>query len=118
MRAIKSFALITITACLAVTGSIPTFAGQWKADKNGWWYQNDDGTYPKSQWKWIDWNDDNIAECYYFDSDGYMAANVSIDGSTVNGAGVWTVDGVVQTKKVAAEEETGAALTDSGESGA
>ena len=39
--------------------------GTWKKDSKGWWYQNEDGTYPKSQWKQID------GKWYYFDRNGY-----------------------------------------------
>ncbi|MBQ3545904.1 MAG: Ig-like domain-containing protein [Lachnospiraceae bacterium] len=38
----------------------------WKQDNNGWWYQNADGTYPKSSWKQIS------GSWYYFDDLGYM----------------------------------------------
>ena len=38
----------------------------WKKNSNGWWYQNADGTYPKSAWQKID------GEWYHFDSKGYM----------------------------------------------
>ncbi len=42
-------------------------SGGWKASDKGWWYQNADGTYPRSSWmlhngKW-----------YYFDEAGYAA---------------------------------------------
>ena len=38
----------------------------WKKDAKGWWYQNKDGSYPKSKWKQIS------GKWYYFDADGYM----------------------------------------------
>lgn len=40
--------------------------GAWKKDNVGWWYRLYDGSYPYSQWKYID----NI--WYYFNSSGYM----------------------------------------------
>ena len=41
----------------------------------------------------------SISECYYFDGNGYMAANTTTpDGYTVDGSGAWVVDGVVQTQ--------------------
>lgn len=75
-----------------------TFAGEWKSDEAGQWYQNDDGSYPVNTWQWIDGNGDGVAESYYFDENGYLLTNVTKDGYTVNGDGAWTVNGVVQTQ--------------------
>lgn len=41
--------------------------GTWKQDEIGWWYQNPDGTYPKSQWQNIN------GSWYWFGPAGYMA---------------------------------------------
>ena len=42
------------------------FAGEWKRNNVGWWYQESTGTYPTSRWS-------NIGEkWYYFDNVGYM----------------------------------------------
>ena len=64
MRYIRLFAL---TALIAAAASFTAFAGQWKRDNRGWWYQNENGSYPKAKWKKID----NV--WYYFHADGYMA---------------------------------------------
>ena len=53
-------------------------------------------------WLWIP-DANGVKRCYYFNpvSDGYrgkLLRNTVIDGSTVNADGVWTVNGVVQTK--------------------
>ena len=75
------------------------FAGSWGKDAKGWWYLNDDGTYAKSGWKWIDGNGDCIAERYYFDSDGYLLTNtVTPDGEKVNEDGAWVKYDIVQRK--------------------
>jgi hypothetical protein len=68
------------------------FAGSAMADE----WQNKDGT-----WMWLDGDGDGIAQCYYFDSSGYMwgAGNTTPDGYTLNQFGQWVVDGVVQTKQ-------------------
>lgn len=96
----KKFALMGLMAGFTILSTIPAFAGQWKQDSTGWWYQNDDGSYPTSTWNWIDGNNDGIAESYYFNSNGYIAVNTTVDGYTVNNDGAWTVNGIVQTKQV------------------
>ena len=54
-----------------------------------------------SGWEWIDSNGDGVAECYYFDTRGYMLAGTTTpDGYTVNADGAWVHDDTVQTKKV------------------
>ena len=82
--------------------------GTWKKDKNGWWYQNADGTYPKSQWKKIDgkwyhfdakgymqtgWYKEG-EYWYYFKADGSMACNEQVeDGQyTIDANGHWVVE--------------------------
>ncbi len=62
----KKVKLLFAAAVLSITMSFSAFAGQWNQDAKGWWYQNDDGTYPVSSWQWIDGNADGVSECYYF----------------------------------------------------
>ena len=95
----------------AVAAALPAYAGTWRQDASGWWYQNDDGTYPAGGWQWIDGNGDGTAECYYFYSDGYMAYNNDIDGYHVNDAGQWTVGDRVQKKTVAGTASSAATGT-------
>lgn len=90
--------VLTATALLSMLASSTVFAGQWKSDNNGWWYQNDDGSYPTNTWQWIDGNSDGISESYCFNENGYMLADSTKDGYTVNADGAWTVNGVVQTQ--------------------
>lgn len=96
--------VLTLAALLSTFYPLTSFAGEWKSDNNGWWYQNDDGSYPKNTWQWIDGNKDGVSESYYFNENGYLLTNTTKDGCTVNGDGAWTVNGVVQTQgqKVAA----------------
>lgn len=91
--------VLATTAILSMLASTTAFAGQWKSDANGWWYQNDNGSYPANTWMWIDGNGDGVSESYYFNQSGYMLANtVTPDNYTVNADGAWTVNGVVQTQ--------------------
>lgn len=98
----KKFVMFGAALMTSMLFTSTAFAGQWKQDSTGWWWQEDNGTYPINQWQWIDGNQDGIAECYYFDNAGYMLANVNTpDGYSVNTDGAWTVNGVVQKKKIA-----------------
>ncbi|MBS5064249.1 MAG: hypothetical protein KHZ58_10775 [Hungatella hathewayi] len=82
-----------VVAAMVVMMAMPAYAGEWKQDTTGWWYENSDGTYLTNQWEWID------GKCYYFGADGYMLTNgTAPDGSTVNEKGEWTVNGAVQAK--------------------
>ena len=63
--------VLATTAMLSMLASTTAFAGQWKSDANGWWYQNDNGSYPANTWMWIDGNGDGVSESYYFDQNGH-----------------------------------------------
>ena len=90
-------AITTIT--VAIMAATTAYAGQWVQDGNGWWWQNDDRSYPKAQWQWIDGNGDGTSEKYYFDGNGYLLTNTTTpDGYQVNNSGAWTLNNVVQVK--------------------
>lgn len=97
----KGLVIAGLVAGLSVLTSMTAFAGEWKQDSNGWWWQNDDGSYPVSTWQWIDGNKDGLSESYYFNEAGYLVTNTTIDGYTVNADGAWTINGQIQTKGVA-----------------
>lgn len=101
-------------AAVMVMGAASTaMAAEWKSDAKGWWWQNDDGSYPVSSWQWLDGNHDGVAECYYFDQTGYMLANTKTpDGYQVNADGAWTVNGAVQTKMVDTKQTEAQAVDD------
>ena len=46
----KKLAAIALSAVLALSLSVPAFAGTWKHDGLGWWYQKDDGSWPANCW--------------------------------------------------------------------
>ncbi len=100
-RKFKKTAGCLMAVAMMAMMAMPALAGQWQKNAAGWWWQEDNGTYPMNTWSWLDGNRDGIAECYYFNGYGYMLANtVTPDGYTVNENGAWTVNGVVQTKIV------------------
>lgn len=87
------------TAVFCSLSVMTAFAGTWRIDGGNRWYQNDDGTYPKNGWAWIDGDGDGVSECYYFDENGYaLIDTVTPDGCQVNGMGAWVQDGEVQTR--------------------
>ena len=102
------YGAMTVVFCLLM--SVIAYAGQWKQDDGGWWYQNEDGSYPAAEWKWIDSDGDGVAECYYFYSDGYMAYNNDIENRNLNDDGQWVINDKVQqrivSKKAAGQNNT------------
>lgn len=62
----KKITILLTTAAIMAATPFSVFAGEWKQDTTGYWYQNDDGTYPASSWKEIN------GQWYYFAADGYM----------------------------------------------
>ena len=102
----KSKILIT-AALLTVAFNATAYAGAWQQDTTGYWWVNDDGTYPTNCWQWIDGNGDGISENYYFNESGYCLMNTTTpDGNTVDANGAWTVNGVVQTQVVVSAQQT------------
>ena len=66
----KKTRLAVSTIALTLGLSFSALAGQWKQDSTGWWYRNDDGSYPIG-W-FLDGADNSL---YYFDDFGYMKTN-------------------------------------------
>lgn len=80
----KKFCLFVTTLTISTLLIFPSWAGQWQQNEVGWWYQNDDGSFPTDQWLEID------GKQYYFDSNGYMLANTTTpDGYQVGTDGTW-----------------------------
>ena len=110
----KTLLTAAVSMALAASMSVPALAGSWQSNETGWWWQNDDGSYPTNSWQWLDGNNDGTAECYYFDGSGYMLANTTTpDGYSVDGNGAWVVNGEIQTQTV--NTETPANETQTGE---
>lgn len=82
-------------------GEIKPAYAKWKHDSKGWWYEYDDGSYPKNEWKiinnkWYHFDKYGYMEeskwigDYYVGNDGAMLSNcVTPDGYTVDSTGKW-----------------------------
>ncbi len=87
-RIAKLLSMALIIVCLSGTSSLYVSAASWKQNTSGWWYENDDGSYPSNQWKQVD------GKWYYFNSSGYMATG----WNSINGAYYYfNSSGVMQT---------------------
>lgn len=105
----KKKSLIILASTLIMSLSLPllSYAGEWKEDNIGKWYQNDDGTYPISQWKWIEFNNGGLELCYYFNESGYLVVNATTpDNYTVNENGAWIENGLIMTRPVGSSTES------------
>ena len=101
----KKKVMLLIVMVMSILMSMTAFAGVWRTgaapNESRWWYDNEDGTWASNGWHWIDGNQDGTAECYYFDSEGWMAADtMTPDGYQVNGDGAWVENGLVMTLAV------------------
>lgn len=102
-RKIKVFFFISAIFILLCSHTFLSFAGEWRTgavpNENRWWYETDDGSFARDGWFWLDGNGDGVAECYYFDRDGWMFADtVTPDGYTVSADGAWIQGGLVQSR--------------------
>ena len=82
----KRFRLLIITTLLALSTSFSAFAGSWEEDSKGWWYKNDDGSYPRSTW----FTFATTGKQYYFNNEGYLLVNTTTpDGYKVGSDGAY-----------------------------
>lgn len=47
----KKKMILGLVAGLSVLSAVPAFAGEWKQDSKGWWYQENNGVFLTSAWK-------------------------------------------------------------------
>lgn len=93
----KKRLIASLLTGLLIVGALPVGASAaWRQDNNGWWYSDWDSWY--TGWKEID------GKWYYFNSNGYMAHDTTIDGYKLGSDGArvekiyqagekWIVDG-------------------------
>lgn len=80
----KRFFTVAAAGILSLSMVCSVYAGTWKQEDtrpvsqdgvSNWWYQEDDGSYPSSQWKSID------GKYYYFNEEGWMLAGTMAPGN-------------------------------------
>lgn len=70
----KGIITVVLAGILTLASTISSFAGEWRQDNVGWWWQEDDGSYPVDEWQYIN------GKYYYFDKSGYMLHDTKYDG--------------------------------------
>ena len=68
--------LILFFTIFSIKNAITIFAdGQVEHNDGHYMYKNENGTYAKNCWRWIDTDNDNVCECYRFDENGWIVGN-------------------------------------------
>ncbi|MBQ7536312.1 MAG: hypothetical protein IJT43_11945 [Stomatobaculum sp.] len=84
--------LLSLLMSAAMAATVFAGTGAWIHDGSGWRWRRSNGSYARNEWLWIDGNGDGWAECYNFDSRGYMRFNTYYDGYMLNSDGKWVDD--------------------------
>lgn len=95
---------IVLMSCIAAL-TIPLINpigahAEWMQNDTGWWY-NEGDSWVSNGWKLIDGN------WYYFNADGYMAHNTTIDGYYVDGSGKWISNSTTDTNSTQKDTSIG-----------
>lgn len=84
----KKMRVVAVALAMATAMGMTAYAGEWKKDQTGWWYDNGDGT-----WQNGGWFRDADGIYYYFNESGYMLADaVTPDGYYVDPSGAWAAE--------------------------
>ena len=82
----KHFKLLIFTTLITISTSFSSLAGSWEEDAKGWWYKNDDGSYPRGTW----FTFATTGKQYYFNDEGYLLINTTTpDGYKVGSDGAY-----------------------------
>lgn len=111
----KKLALIVLAGALAVGGAFAGYAanlgnGQWCTgvgpDAGKYWFaiQPDGKKFIANTWHWVKDSDGQIY-CYYFDQNGWVVTNTTIDGEQVDANGRWVKNGKPVTATSDAEKD-------------
>lgn len=87
--------LTGIFAGIMIAGmSFTSYAGQWESDSTGYWYREEDGTYPSNTWKlierkWYHFNEQGYRESETWIEDYYVGADGTLCANTLTKEGYW-----------------------------
>ena len=104
----KRFYLALSTIAIGTMLSMPVFAGSWKQDNAGWWYERDDKSFPVSTWEQID------DSWYYFNEHGYILYNQWFGNYYLSSTGAMLTNTIIDGYQVGAD---GAYIPSSQQSG-
>lgn len=82
---------------LSAVLTMPVFAGTWKQDNVGWWYERDDKSLPISNWEQID------GSWYYFNEQGYMLSNQWLGNYYLGSTGAMLTNTVIDGYQIGAD---------------
>lgn len=73
----RFLSMAAVAFALSISTGMTAFAGSWKSDENGKYYENDDGSRPV----YAGWfTDPADGAMYYMDPDGYAMTNTKVEG--------------------------------------
>ena len=104
----KRFYLALSTIAIGAMLTMPVFAGTWKQDNAGWWYERDDKSFPASTWEQID------GSWYYFNEQGYILYNQWFGNYYLSATGAMLTNTTIDGYQVGAD---GAYIPSSQQSG-
>jgi len=93
----KRFYLALSALAISTALTIPVFAGTWKQDNTGWWYERDDKSFPVSVWEQID------GSWYYFNENGYMLSNQWLGNYYLGSTGAMLTNTIVDGYQIGAD---------------
>ncbi len=91
----KKWMLVMAVSVLTMAVSVPAYAGEWKKNDKGWWWEAEDGSYPTDCAMRIGSEKTGESNCCYFDSEGYLITNTRLEDGTYideNGYAVYAVE--------------------------
>ena len=49
----KRVAALVLAASMVLGSAFTSMAASWQQNATGWWWQNDDGSWPANTWQWL-----------------------------------------------------------------
>jgi hypothetical protein len=103
---IKRIIALSIISATLITVLPIGASAEWKNNSTGWWYT--EGSSYATEWRQID------GKWYYFNTNGYMASNITIGGYYLGSDGAWVINPPAASKNVLNAEEYGNKLKEAG----